>query len=72
MSGSRIIAENTGNNTFRIDAENVRSFALYLSEQMGDLDRKFTLDCKDKGKIQLSAVAVNDDPDYKAKLIVEF
>ena len=70
LPGSRIIAENLGNNHFRLEIENVKRFALYLAPQMGNIDQEFTLDCGKYGIIKSIAQKISGDPDYHARIII--
>jgi len=71
LPGSRIIAENCGNNRFSVSVENVRSFAIYLAPQMGDISKKFTVDCGKHGVFTLIPEPVTGDNDYTAKITVK-
>ena len=62
LPGSRIIAENCGNNRFSVSVENVRSFAIYLAPQMGDISKEFTVDCGKHGVFTLIPEPVTGEP----------
>ena len=68
--GSRIVAENLGENRFAVKSENVKRFAIYLSPEMGDLTKPFTVDLGDGRSLTVRAVPVSGDPDYTARLDV--
>ena len=70
LAGSRIIAENTGNNHFIISAENVVKFNLYLAPQMGDVNKEFTIDCNDGKIFKMLPEKISGDPDYCAKITI--
>ena len=73
ISGSRIIAENCGNNHWLISAENVKRFALYLAPQMGNLTKPFTIDCQNHGIFKCNAQALDTpEKDYSARIIIDF
>ena len=69
-NGARIIAENLGGNRFKVAAENVKRFNLYLSPQMGDIAKPFTVDLGDGKVLTLQAEPVSGDRDYTARLSV--
>ena len=71
LPGSRIIAENCGNNHWQVSVENVRRFAIYLAPEMGDLTKDFTVDCGNAGTFTLQAQSVENDPDYSARIVIE-
>ena len=72
MAGSRIIAENCGNNHFKVYAENVKRFAIYLAPEMGDLTRPFTVDCQKYGSFTCIPEPLEiPEKDYSAKIIIE-
>ena len=71
LPGARIIAENCGNNLFKVSLENVRKFIIYLAPQMGDLTREFTVDCGSFGKFILQPEMISGDPDYSAKITIQ-
>lgn len=68
--GARIIAENLGGNRFKVETENVKTFRIYLSVQMGDVDKPFTVDLGAGGIRTLAAEPVSGDRDYTARLFV--
>ncbi|MBE6359113.1 MAG: hypothetical protein E7057_07700 [Lentisphaerae bacterium] len=71
LSGSRIIAENLGNNHFSVSVENVRVFAIYLAPEMGDLNREFTIECNGYGVFSAKAEPLTEfDADYSAKIVI--
>ena len=71
MAGSRIIAENCGNNHFKVSAENVKRFAIYLAPEMGDLTRPFTVDCQKHGSFTCLPEPLEiPEKDYSAKIII--
>ena len=69
--GARIIAENLGGNRFKVETENVKSFRIYLSRQMGDIGKPFTVDLGAGGIRTLAAEPINPTRDYSARLSVE-
>lgn len=69
--GARIVAENMGGNRFRAATENVRRFAIYLSPQMGDLSRPFTVELEGGPTLMLKAEPVAGESDYTARIVVE-
>ena len=68
--GARIIAENLGGNRFRVETENVKRFRIYLSPQMGDIDRPFMVDLGVDGIRTLTAERIFGNRDYSARLSV--
>ena len=66
----RIVAENLGGNRFAVEAENVKKFRLYLSPEMGDLQKPFTVDFGKGKSVTLKAAPVSGDRDYSAALEV--
>ena len=68
--GARIIAENLGDNRFKVETENVKLFRIYLSPQMGDLDRPFTVDLGADGIRMVAAELIPSNGDYLALLSV--
>ena len=66
----RIVAENRGENRFRVEAENVRRFRIYLSSAMGDLDRPFAVELSDGRVLAVNAERISGDRDYAARLDV--
>ena len=68
--GARIIAENLGGNRFLVETENVKRFKLYLSRQMGDLGKPFTVDFGKGKTVTLNAEPICGDGDYSACLAV--
>ncbi|MBE6364744.1 MAG: hypothetical protein E7053_03205 [Lentisphaerae bacterium] len=71
LPGSRIIAENLGNNHFAVSVENVKTFVLYLAPQMGDLHQPFVIDCGSDGTFTRNAEMLDEpDADYCARIII--
>ncbi len=68
--GARIVAENLGGNRFKAETENVKRFRIYLSREMGDLGRPFTVDLGDGRTVTLEAEPVAGERDYTARLSV--
>ena len=68
--GARIIAENLGGNRFKVETENVKRFLIYLSPQMGDLSRPFTVDLGADGIRTIVAEPISPNGDYSARLSV--
>ena len=68
VDGARIVAENLGGNRFKVQAENVAAFRIYLARQMGDLSRPFTIDAGSLGVREVSAVPVGQSGDYCAAI----
>ena len=68
--GARIVAENMGENRFKVSAENVKRFYIYLSDKMGDLSKPFTVDFGGGKVVTLSAEPVTGMRDYTARLSV--
>ena len=68
--GARIIAENLGGNRFKVETENVKSFRIYLSAQMGEIDKPFTVDLGVGGVRTLTAEPIPPARDYSARLSV--
>ena len=66
--GVRIIAENLGGNRFKVESENVRAFRIYLSPQMGDLNRSFMIEFEDGKDLRVMAKRIADSGDYTAVL----
>jgi predicted esterase len=66
--GARIIAENMGENRFRVKTENVKKFAIYLSPKMGDLSKSFTVEFNDGRTVTAKAKPFSGDNDYNARL----
>lgn len=66
--GGRLVAENLGGNVFKVHAENVRRFKIYLAPQMGDLSRPFTVELGDGQRIVAKAVSCPNNRDYTAYL----
>ena len=80
-SGARIIAENMGDNRFKVQTENVKRFNLYLSPEMGDLEKPFTVQLVtalppyarlsgDGKSVTVKAEPVSGDRDYTARLVL--
>ena len=68
--GARIVAENLGDNRFKVNTENVRRFAIMLAPQMGDLSKPFAVEVD--GTVQtMKAEAFSGAPDYTARLVVD-
>ncbi len=68
--GSRIIAENMGDNFFSVTAENVKRFSIYLGEEMGDLTKPFTVECNGVKKV-CNPVPDKSTAPYLCKLVIE-
>lgn len=66
--GVRLVGENLGGNMFKVEAENVVCFRIYLSKQMGDLSRPFTVDAGELGAQTLMARPCEGLADYSAFL----
>ena len=69
-NGARILAENLGGNRFKVKAENVKRFRIYLSPQMGDLEKPFTVDLGADGIRTVTAEPISGGDDYSARLSV--
>ena len=69
--GVRIVAENLGGNRFRVSAENVGKFRIYLSPEMGDLDRPFAVELDDGRVIPVNIERISGERDYTARLNVD-
>ena len=69
-NGARILAENLGGNRFKVKTENVKRFRLYLSPQMGDLAKPFTVMLEDGSTLTLKSEPVSGERDYTAALTV--
>ena len=65
--GFRIIAENMGDNRFRVEVENVRKFRIYLSNEMGDVSKPFAVEVNGRERMA-TACALSDGGDYSAAL----
>lgn len=68
--GARVIAENLGGNAFRVQAENVKRFAIYLAPAMGDATKPFTVDFGGGRKVPCMAEAVSGDADYSSRILI--
>ena len=68
--GARIIAENLGGNRFKVETENVKRFRIYLSPQMGDIDKPFMVDLGTLGIRTLTAERISGNCDYTACLAI--
>jgi len=69
-AGARIIAMNLGGNHFKVEAENVKRFRIYLSPQMGDINKPFTVDLGADGIHTLTAERISGNRDYSARLSI--
>ena len=69
-NGARILAENLGGNRFKVQTENVKRFRIYLSPQMGDLAKPFTVMLADGSTLTLKSEPVSGERDYAAALTV--
>ena len=69
-NGARILAENLGGNRFKVKTENVKRFRLYLSPQMGDLTKPFTVMLEGGSTLTLKSEPVLGERDYAAALTV--
>ena len=69
-NGARILAENLGGNRFKVQTENVKQFRIYLSPQMGDLAKPFTVMLTDGSALTLKSEPVSGERDYMAALTV--
>ena len=69
-NGARILAENLGGNRFKVKTENVKRFRLYLSPQMGDLTKPFTVMLEGGSTLTLKSEPVSGERDYAAALTV--
>ena len=69
MQGFRLDAINEGDNTFRVKAENVRSFRILLSPQMADLSKPIKVEVGLLGVKFLTPKPLKDDPDYTAQIV---
>ncbi len=69
-AGARIIAMNLGGNHFKVEAENVKRFRIYLSPQMGDINKPFTVDLGVDGIHTLTAERISGNRDYSARLSI--
>ena len=69
--GARLVAENLGGNRFRVAAENVKRFNLYLAPQMGDLSRPFTVELEGGPPLTLKAHPFSGGRDYTARLEID-
>ena len=67
---ARIVAENLGGNRFRVEAENVKSFRIYLAPRMGDLSRPFAVEFQDGRRTTVVPSPVKRSRDYTAVLAV--
>lgn len=67
--GARIIAENLGKNRFKVEAENVKRFAILLAPQMGNLDKPFSVEVQGK-TLTLQPEPLANTPDYTARIVV--
>ena len=66
-TGARIVAENLGGNRFRVSTENVRSFRIYLSPRMGDIEKPFAVEVNGTAH-ELKAEPISGEADYTAVL----
>ncbi len=69
-NGARILAENLGDNRFKVKTENVKRFRIYLSPQMGDLAKPFTVMLEGGNTLTLKSEPVSGERDYAAALSV--
>ena len=69
-NGVRILAENLGGNQFKVKTENVKRFRIYLSPQMGDLAKPFTVMLEGGSTLTLKSEPVSGERDYAAALTV--
>ena len=69
-NGARILAENLGGNRFKVQTENVKRFRIYLSPQMGDLAKPFTVVLASGTTLTLKSEPVSGERDYTAALTV--
>ena len=69
-NGARILAENLGDNRFKVKTENVKRFRIYLSPQMGDLAKPFTIMLEGGSTLTLKSEPVSGERDYAAALTV--
>ena len=69
-NGARILAENLGDNRFKVQTENVKRFRIYLSPQMGDLAKPFTVMLEGGSTLTLKSEPVSGERDYTAALTV--
>ncbi len=69
--GARIVAENLGDNRFKVQVENVAVFRILLSPRMGDLAKPFAVDLGGAGVKTLSAEKLEGHRDYSAALTVK-
>ena len=69
-NGARILAENLGENRFKVETENVKRFRIYLSPQMGDLEKPFTVDLGSYGVRTIAVEPISGNDDYVARLTV--
>ena len=69
-NGARILAENLGGNRFKVQTENVKRFRIYLSPQMGDLAKPFTIMLEGGSTLTLKSEPVSGERDYAAALTV--
>ena len=68
--GVRIVAENLGGNRFKVVAENIGKFRIYLSPEMGDLDRPFSVELDDGCVLLVNVERISGERDYTARLEV--
>ena len=68
--GARVVAENLGDNRFRVQTDNVKKFNIYLSPAMGDLEKPFTVSWDDGRSVTLKCQPVYSDRDYTARIVV--
>lgn len=70
LDSARLVAENFGGNRFKVEAENVKRFAILLSPQMGDLSKPFTVEIGGKS-LTVNSEPFKDSRDYTVRLVVE-
>jgi hypothetical protein len=71
IPGSRIIAENLGNNKFSVQTWNVRSFSIRLSDRMGDVSKEFHIDINGVLSTKIPKKLDTFDPDYTHEIVID-
>ena len=69
--GAKIVAENLGGNRFKVTAENIRKFRIYLSPEMGDLNLPFAVELDDGRVLPVNIERISGERDYSARLNVD-
>ena len=71
IPGSRIIAENLGNNKFSVQTWNVQSFSIRLSDRMGDVSKEFYIDINGVLSTKIPKKLDTFDPDYTHEIVID-